>query len=107
MFLDVKVDVLTVWKLDDTAGHIGLVAFEPSCDRPGAERLNDALDLVALGSNRDDIASLEQDRGDICFFAVHSEMAMTDELARFLAGCGEAQTVDHVVKPALADTQQV
>src|SRR5439155_2241459 len=71
------------------------------------ERLVDADDLLALVLDRDDVAHLHLERGNVDLALVDAEVGVAHELPGLRAGVGEAEAEDHVVEALLQVLEQV
>src|SRR5512142_1817497 len=110
LLLDGHGDVFARRRRLDRALEPTLVQLEPgrhaaAVDR--LERLADAHHLARPLLELDLVPGPAQVAGDVHLAAVHLEVAVADQLARLVAGVGEAQAEDHVVEPQLQRLEQV
>ena len=73
----------------------------------GDEGLLDGKQVLELGGDGHHVTALDAVGGDVDALAVHGDVAVTDGLTGLLAGTGEAETEDHVVKAGLEQRHQV
>src|SRR4051794_23706869 len=64
-------------------------------------------ELQAVLAHLDDVTRRHAHGGDVRLVAVQHDVAVADQLARVVAGLGEAGPVDHVVQTGLEDAEQV
>ena len=110
LLLDLKVDVLTLRKLENTRIKLLSVEIQPLRDRMGAGGLYDRLELLVaaeIACNSNDVAGFEQHGRNVGLVPIYGEMTVTYKLSGLLAGGSKAESVNYVVQTALKYLKQV
>src|SRR5574342_157083 len=110
LLLDGHGDVLARRRSLDRALEAGLVQLQPLRDAAPLDRLQrlvDAHHLAGAVLHLDQVPGLEAEGRHVHLAPVDAEVAVAHQLARLVAGVGEAEAEDHVVEPELQRLQQV
>ena len=110
MFLDGSIDLFTGGKVYDLCLKSVGVNAEPFGLGTGSAGLNNGLDLLgaaALLADSNNISCLNKVGRNINLFAVYGKVVVNNQLTGFGTGRCPAAAVNHVVKTALEQTEQV
>ena len=86
MLFNIQVDFFAVGQLDNAGFHLVCIDIQPLGNGAGGIGIDHTLDLIrssALFGNGNNIASLQQDRGDVGLVAVKGIVTVSYELTGF------------------------
>ena len=109
-FVHIEVNVFTNRSCNDFSFKSIAVNFEPLRDRMRGIFFDHSLDLIegaALFHDGNNLARLGEIRGDVNSLAVHGEMAVYNELARFGAAARPTASVNDVVESRFEDRKEL
>jgi len=103
LFLNVLGDVCALGLVEQFAGLLGLVPFNPGILAvvEASESCGDHLKILCLLANTDDLTGLNAEGGDVDNLTVDNDVTVADELASSGAAGSDTKTEHYVVETTL------